>query len=301
MTIKIDQAELDRAIREYDENGATVLRGVVPPEWVARLADSIDGVLEAENAGREMSREGEGRFFGGMYNTLTDPGLRAFVLESGLGEVAGRLMQSREVRFFYDQLLVKEPGTAKVTPWHQDLPYWPTKGEDVISLWVPVDPATPETGVVTYVKGSHRWNMFAPMHDWSDREDLDGDVLGDEVDDAGRPLARNAVNGATIADIRDHPEKYEFLEYSVEPGDVLIHHAQTIHGAPGNLSSTTRRRALATRWFGDNVTWDDSRPHFMRIFRKMAEGFPYPQLETGDPIVDPLFPLVWKAEETEAA
>ena len=35
------------------------------------------------------------------------------------------MMASGSVDFFYDQLFVKEPGTAHPTPWHQDQPYWP--------------------------------------------------------------------------------------------------------------------------------------------------------------------------------
>ncbi len=67
-----------------------------------------------------------------------------------------------KVWFFYDQLLVKEPNTAEPTPWHQDGPYWPLRGEQVMSIWVPFDHATRETGVVTYVKGSH---PFSNQHD----------------------------------------------------------------------------------------------------------------------------------------
>ena len=35
------------------------------------------------------------------------------------------MMGCRRVNFFFDQLIVKEPGTAQRTPWHQDLPYGP--------------------------------------------------------------------------------------------------------------------------------------------------------------------------------
>jgi len=194
--------------------------------------------------------------------------------------------------FGLDQLLVKEPNTAKRTPWHQDLPYWPTRGEQILSLWVPLDAATPENGVVTYVKGSHRWQAFFPIDEWSDNATqlADNGISSEEMDTLYRP----GPDGATLADIRDRPERDEFLTWNVEPGDVLVHHPLVVHGAPGNLSNNHRRRAIATRWFGDDARWDESRPHFLRIFRKMAPQFPYPALETGDRIEDPLFPVVWE-------
>jgi len=52
---------------------------------------------------------------------------------------------------------------AEETPLHHDLPYWPVRGEQIISIWVLFDLATPESGAVTYVRGSHRWGkMYSP-------------------------------------------------------------------------------------------------------------------------------------------
>ena len=68
-------------------------------------------------------------------------------------------MRSATVNLLYDQLFVKEPGSSERTPWHQDLPYWPVEGDQILSIWVPFDAATPDNGVVTYVKGSHLWGQ----------------------------------------------------------------------------------------------------------------------------------------------
>jgi len=72
-------------------------------------------------------------------------------------------MGATRVNFFYDQLLVKEPGTREGTPWHQDQPYWALSGLQVCSLWLPLDPVSEEVGV-EYVCGSHRWPEFSPYH-----------------------------------------------------------------------------------------------------------------------------------------
>jgi ectoine hydroxylase-related dioxygenase (phytanoyl-CoA dioxygenase family) len=41
---------------------------------------------------------------------------------------------------------------------------------------------------------------------------------------------------------------YELITWSLEPGDVLLHHPRTVHGARGNASEGTRRRALSARY-----------------------------------------------------
>ncbi len=283
--------QLDRAIREYDENGATVLRGVLSLEQVQALGDAVDAMMEAGEHGNDDRTSG-GRFFRDLYSTITQPAFAEFMRSSGLAEIAGKVMRSSEVRFFYDQLLVKEPGTAARTPWHQDLPYWPARGEHVLSTWVPMDPATPENGVVTYVKGSHRWDKFFPTQPFTE-------TSGGEVEPWSPDSPYDNPDGPenTLADVRDHPEKYEFLSWNVEPGDILVHHPLVVHGAPANAGKGKRRRALALRWLGDDVTWDDSRPNFLRMICKRSD-LPFPDLEQGEKFREcgPFFPQMWARE-----
>lgn len=283
---------LEEARRDYEANGATVLRGVIPPYWIEKLAEGTERILrEKAGAGVDFNRPGEGRFFGDLFAYFRVPEYRDFIFKSGIGALAGAIMRSDEVRFFYDQPLVKEPGTSTRTPWHHDTAYWPFSGEQVTSVWVPLDAASPETGVVTYVKGSHRWRAFYPVQDWSDNSNGGVDGSG-PAEDPGPGANRRQPR--TIADIRAHPENYEFCSWNVEPGDVLIHHKDTIHGAAGNHSQTQRRRAIAFRFLGDDARWDDSRAGILRRL-KDVEGFPYPDHKTGDRITAPLFPLLQPA------
>ena len=61
-------------------------------------------------------------------------------------------------------------------------------------------------------------------------------------------------------EVRSHTSKTQLKKINIEtiqPGDVLIHHGYTIHGAPGNKSMSHQRRGYITRWMGDDVTFDD--------------------------------------------
>lgn len=285
------EAQLETAIAEYDANGATVLRQVISPDLVSQLAQAVDAMME-EGARGNDDRSSGGRFFRDLYSTLTQPAFARFVRESNLAEIAGQIMRSSEARFFYDQLLVKEPGTAARTPWHQDLPYWPVQGEDVLSTWVPMDAATPENGVVTYVKGSHRWDKYFPTQPFTETSGAGGEEWTPDS-----PYDNPDGPERTLADVRDHPEKYEFLSWNVEPGDILIHHPLVVHGAPGNSGQGKRRRALALRWLGDDATWDNTRPNFMRMICKQTD-LPFPDLEQGDKFREcgPFFPSLWSRE-----
>ena len=45
----------------------------------------------------------------------------------------------------------------------------------------------------------------------------------------------------------------DVVSFETGPGDVVVHHARTIHGAAGNASATRRRRAISVRYCGDDA------------------------------------------------
>jgi len=243
---------IGHAKASFERDGATLIKSAVSIDWIERARLAVDLIMSDGGSGRNLGRDGEGRFFA-------------------------------------DQLLVKEPRALKPTPWHQDLPHWPLTGDQMLSIWVPLDPATPESGVVTYVRGSHLWGRTFPPEPFN--KDDESGLHQSPPEAPGAKLY--ADRRMDLDDIRARPELYDFLTWNVEPGDVIIHHPLVVHGAPGNSSESRRRRALATRWIGDDVRWDDSHAHFMERF-KSVENFPYPDLTRGDMVADErIFPLIW--------
>ncbi len=75
----------------------------------------------------------------------------------------------------------------------------------------------------------------------------------------------------------------------MQPGDVLVHQAMTIHGAPGNSSSTVRRRAYSIRWTGDDAIWDP-RPGILETIPGPST-LPYPTV-IGGPLDSEAFPPI---------
>jgi len=106
----------------YERDGVVCVRGVFSPAWLAFLADAVEEAIASPGPHAEeyAARGGSGRFFGDIELSLRLSRFRRFALESPAGEIAGRIMGASRVNFFYDQLLVKEPGTSERTPWHQD-------------------------------------------------------------------------------------------------------------------------------------------------------------------------------------
>ena len=126
MTVRLSEAQ----IRTYQEDGAIVLRDVILDDWLDRIADAIDRDIAAPGpfVHGYVPEDGRGKFHGNLRIWENDATFREFCLNSSLPELAARLLQTEKVNLLYDQLFVKEPGTANPTRWHNDQPYWPIRG-----------------------------------------------------------------------------------------------------------------------------------------------------------------------------
>ena len=256
----------DRAA--YARDGIVCLRGMFDQDWIGYMRDWVERAMAAPGPYGEEYGGGKGRFFGDLDIARRHEGFRRFVRESPAAEIAGRVMGARRVNFFYDQLLVKEPGTGERTPWHQDQPYWAVAGRQVCSVWLPFD-AVAEDTCVEYVAGSHDWPEFSPYHF----------VDGTPYEGTGLP---------PLPDIDAERAQHRILRFALEPGDCLVFQAMIVHGAPGNASNR-RRRALATRWTGDDARYC-VRPGEVAIPTRD------PGLQHGDKMDCDDFPLVWQKD-----
>ena len=149
----------------FAEDGVVHVPNAVDADLLAEIKDLADRQLAdpgpwVTDTGPEPAA---GRLFTTRYLWRTEPAMQRFVFESGIAELAAVLMGSSTVRFYFDHLLVKEPGTESPTPWHQDIPYWPFLGQQICSVWVACTKASVPESSLEFVRGSHRWGRyFAP-------------------------------------------------------------------------------------------------------------------------------------------
>ncbi len=248
------------AIESFKADGAVLLKGYFR-DWVEPLRAGIERNLREPGPFQRVytPKGGSGRFVGDYCNWARIPEYRRFVLESPAARVAQQLMGSRTVRIFHEHILVKEPGTRELTPWHHDQPYYCVDGAQNVSLWMPLD-RVPRDICVEFVAGSHRWGRwFRPQKFTGIAYDHKSDALED------------------MPDIGAHRSDYRLLSWDVEPGDAIAFHFLTVHGAPGNLTNN-RRRAFATRWLGDDAVYavrsGEISPPFPGLDRRLTPGAP---------------------------
>jgi len=261
-------------IESFRTLGAVFLPDLFEQKWVNSIRRAIE--LDKQNPGpmvRHNTPDGEpGEFFVDFQLWQRWPECRDFVYHSPAAEAMGELMGASRVGFYHDHLLVKEPATEAVTPWHHDQPYYPVDGEMVASIWMPLDPI-PQEICVNYIAGSHRWGKrYRPQY----------------FDPAATKLTATDDGFDEQPDFDQMRDELQLLSWALEPGDAIAFHALTVHGAAANLSASRRRRAYATRWFGDDAIYA-ARPG------RVSPPIEGHGLEPGDEMISEMFPEVWRA------
>jgi len=254
-------------IHDYREEGVVCLRGLFDTGWVELLRRGVDHCMAAPGPNAVIGdRSQPGFFFGDQDMWWREDIFRRFLFESPAAGIAGTLMESHAINFFFDQVIVKEPGTVQRTPWHQDLPYWAVRGSQICAIWLALDEVRAENSL-EYIAGSHRWNQeFSPRHF------ADGSLY------AGTGLP-------PLPDIDAQRGDYDIRSWDMNPGDCIVFQAKVVHGAPGNASLHHRRRAVSTRWCGDDARYH-KRPG------EVAVPSRDPGLEDGAELTCELFPRV---------
>lgn len=315
MTPPADAAPL-RAVTDaereaFERDGVVHLPAIHPPEWVdylrTQLVDIFDRQPERPMDQRSVSgdrtegiRVDMAALVDGMRTALpgtavalehgpeaeitgrsiveTDAAhwhhqIRAHHLSGSLPEIVAGLTGDDKVVFYSDQLFLKEPGSQVRTPFHQDEPYFLVDGA-VAVCWVPVDVVGFDNGPMGYVRGSHRWGRrFKPS---------------DFVTDTGVFPERDGIAHGELEQMPPiSPETHDVVYFEAEPGDVIVHHWSTVHGAAGNVSASAVRRAASVRYaHGDS-----------RFFRRPSSPEPFRDrvdLADGDPLERAArFPIVW--------
>ena len=112
---------------------------------------------------------------------------------------------------------VKEAGSESFVSWHQDLRYWGLDTHDLITVWLALSPATPESGCMRVLPGSHVGEMLPHADEYQPDNML---TRGQEISvDVDESLA---------------------VRMPLRPGEASLHNGRLAHASEANRSSDRR-------------------------------------------------------------
>ena len=256
-------------IEDFSNDGAVLCRGFFL-DWLDPLRIGVDKLIQNPSV-RERSyvpNDGSAPFFQDLVNWNRIPEFRDFVFKSRLGYYAAKLMKSNKSRLFHDHVLVKEPGSSIVTPWHQDKPYYCVDGDQSVSFWIALDDISKE-GCLECIAGSHLSNILHKPKRFN-----------------GNDLYEND-NSKEVPDINSNRKDYEILSWDIKAGDAVAFDFRTLHGASENINKINRRRVFSARIVGDDAFFVDKQG-------KGSPPFESIKLKTGDKLTGREFPVIYE-------
>jgi ectoine hydroxylase-related dioxygenase (phytanoyl-CoA dioxygenase family) len=221
-----DLALSDDQVRSFAVNGYLSLPEITGADEIAELSAFYDDVFaEPEKHGlRSFDRAPAGeaqrlaqihsaeRRFPWLLETAFFRNARraaAQLLRVGTEEVTG-----------YNHMLLKPARHGAVTPWHQDEEGWslgtPARlfVHRALNCWMPLDPATLESGCMQFIPGSHLREDHYPHVDRGD---------------------------GSYVRIAQGFDEAEAVACPIPPGGATFHHCRTLHYSGPNTTEQARR------------------------------------------------------------
>ena len=112
--------------------------------------------------------------------------------------------------------ITKEPHTDNYVSWHQDLTYWGLSGEEQVTLWLALSPATTNSGCMRMIPSSHKQGK---------QQHIDNK-------DENNVLHR----GQNVPNVNESSA----IMCPLEPGQASFHHGWTLHASMPNHSDDRR-------------------------------------------------------------
>lgn len=190
--------------------GAYARDGFLPCEEIISPAQA--------GAHRQRMEEAEARFGPFHYQSKVHTILRS-PLELATHPKAIEIAQSLlgpDILLFDATYIIKEARTDAHVSWHQDLTYWGFSGDEQVTMWLALSPATQESGCMRMIPGSH----------------THGKLDHDDTEDASNVLHR----GQTVRSASED----DAVMCALEPGQASFHHGWTLHASMPNRADDRR-------------------------------------------------------------
>jgi ectoine hydroxylase len=213
-------------------------------------ADEIDLLNRAAREDRELDRRSFGRADGEggvvRLSLWNHPGEGIYGMFARCERVVRRCEQllGGEVYHYHSKMILKDAKVGGAWAWHQDYGYWYQNGvlfPLLTSVFIAVDPCTRANGCLQVLKGSH---LAGRIHHV---------LTGDQA-------------GADAERVAELVKRLELVYVTMNPGDVLFFHPNTLHRSDQNTSENPRWSMICCYNAARNDPYKDSHhPRYTKL------------------------------------
>lgn len=223
---------MQRIASEFETDGFACVRAFFTPGEVGKIREELTRYVAEIAPGvpvEDRVLEADGRSVRNLWRMEKHSPFFAELGQRGrITQLVGLLVPGRPVLMAVESFC-KPAHVGSAVPYHQDNAYFCQSPPDVLTVWVAIDTTNEANGAVYYVPGSQ------------------GELL---------PHGPSGVQGNSIGLLTPPPGGTPEVCATLEPGDVVFHHSQTIHRSGPNTSDKPRRGLLLV-YRGEHTRTDD--------------------------------------------
>lgn len=213
--------------------GYAVVRGLVPPDTLRVLRAASDDLLATVPPGTTGTLQI-------VQPSRMAPAFAHLLRDEELFAPARAALDTVRLQLLQEVLLCKGGGTDARIPWHRDATYFGyLKPLRALSMRIALAPCGRGSGGLVVIAGSHRWTAAAPPPDAASAA-----IVVDAL--AAEPPERRAQ------------ARRRRVRVDLQPGDVSLHAAGTLH-ASGPNREPHLRPTLVLHLFDGDCTLDPAR------------------------------------------
>ena len=219
----------------YNRDGVVLVRNFLLDNDLDLVTSAIDFSLKNPSpySSKITNKKKNSVFFSDYWTYKRNNFIKKILSNNDTISKVKRITGNKEVSFFHDHILVKDPSSPS-TLWHHDRPYYFIDGANNFSIWITTDKVS-EDNSLAFCAGSHKSkNIYVPV-DFNDGSFLNS-----------HPDLKKLDEDAFIQE-----SEKGILVFNMKPGDAIIFNNKTLHRSMPS-SNEKVRKALSLRMIGDN-------------------------------------------------
>ncbi len=231
----------DAQVEHFDRDGFLFPITAMSAEEAGRYRSRLE-TLERDYGARDLGVPVSHYLLGGSAHVVLPLAAEICAHPAILDAVEGIL--GPDLLVWGTSFFIKEPGDGKVVTWHQDLTYWGLgETSHQVTAWLALSDATPASGCMRFVAGSHK-NALVPHKDTFADDNLlsRGQEIAVEVDEA------------------------QATDIVLAPGQFSLHHGLMFHSSRANRAAD-RRIGLAIRYVNPHVRQHEGEHDYALLVR----------------------------------
>lgn len=230
-------------IENYQQDGYIIVRNLFTEEEINLLGQTARADNEMDKSSTKRD-DGEGNAV--RLALWNHPGDGIYGMFARCKRVVDRVedLLNDEAYHYHSKMVLKDAKVGGAWAWHQDYGYWYQNGvlsPNLCSVMIAVDQATIENGCMQVIKGSHKLGRINHV------------LSGDQA-------------GADMERVEEAKKRLELVHVTMEQGDALFFHSNTLHASDANRSENSRWAMICCYNAASNDPYKDSHhPRYTKL------------------------------------